>query len=204
MPISRAPLFPTMTKTHALTKLDLIRGAAKALAFARARLAKSVAALTGKVEAAHRRHLPGIRQHVNAVADTYANLRTALGGAPELFIAPRTITESGIKCGYQAHDRSLDLPNGKAPREALVATIRKLWKPAEISALGLLATVETPVAEKLLEFATPAQIEELVKCGATFTPAGDHLLVKPADGAVDKLVAKLLKAAADSDEEKAG
>ncbi len=187
--------------TNALSKLDLIRGAAKALAAARAKLSKAVAALNAKIEAAHRRHIPTIRTHVGAVADAEANLRDVLRTAPDLFVAPRTITESGIKCGYQAHDENLELPGDKAGREAIVTLVKKLWRPEEIKALGLLATVETPVADKLLEFATEKQLEQLVKAGAEHTKKGDHILIKTADGAIDKLVAKLLKAASDAAKE---
>ncbi len=189
--------------TKLLSKLDFIRGAAKALAAARAKLSKSVAALSAKVDAAHRKHVPIIRLHVGAVADAEAELRNALRDAPEMFVKPRTITEAGIKCGYQGHDKSLELPTAKSGREAIVEVVHRLWRPAEIAALGLISTVEVPNAEKLLEFATKEQLDELVKAGAVFTAAGDHIIVKAADAAVDKLVVKLLKAASDAAQEEA-
>lgn len=183
------------------SKLDIIRGAAKSLAAARAKLSASVAALTAKVEAANRRHVPVIRTHVGMVADSEAVLRSALLGAPELFKAPRTITEAGIKCGYQGHDKSLDIPAKKAVSDAIVAAVKKMFTPDQVATLGVLVTTQEPVAERLLEHCTEKQIEELVALGAEFTVAGDHIIIKPADAAIDKLVAKLLKAASDAAKE---
>ena len=181
-----------------LSPLDIVRGAAKALAVARAKLAKSVAVLTAKVDAAHRRHIPIIRQHVGAVADAEANLRTALNAAPEYFKAPRTITESGIKCGYQGHDKSLDFPKSNGVRLALLAEIKKMFTAEQVVTLRLVENVEQPAAEALLKHCTEKQIRTLEGAGAVFTEAGDHLLIKAADASIDKLVSKLLKAASDA------
>lgn len=181
-----------------LSKLDIIRGAAKAFAYARAKLYARVARLKAVQDAAHRRHMPLIRAAVAGVADCEANLKAALRAAPELFVEPRSITEAGIKCGYQRHDASIDLPKAAAAVECLVAAIEREFSPAEIKTLGLVRTVKLPVADKLLEHLTPKQ---LAKLGIEYTPAGDHLLVKPADAAVDKLVAKILKAAVDENSE---
>ena len=183
------------------SKLDIIRGAAKSLAAARAKLSASVAALSAKVDAAHRRHVPVIRTHVGMVADSESVLRSALRMAPELFKEPRTITEAGIKCGYQGHDKSLEIPAKKAVSDAIVAAVNKMFTPEQVSTLGLLATVQLPVADRLLEHCTEKQIGELVALGAEFTEAGDHIIIKPADAAIDKLVAKLLKAASDAAKE---
>jgi hypothetical protein len=187
-----------------LSKLDLIRGAAKALATARAKLSSSVARLTAAVDAAHRRHLPVIRQHVGSVADAEANLRGALEAAPELFQEPRSITEAGIKCGYQRQDACLNIPGAKAKREAIVDAVKRMFTEDQISQHDLIDYVEVPNAETLLEHCTEKQIERLVELGAEHTPAGDRILIKPADAAIDKLVAKLLKVASEAAQEEGG
>jgi hypothetical protein len=188
---------------NVLSKLDIVRGAAKALSVARAKLAASVAALTAKVDAAHRKHIPIIRERVGAVADAEANLRTALRAAPEHFVKPqpRTIVESGIKCGYQGHDASLELPTDKAGRKAIVEAVEKMFTPQQIADYGLLATEKVPVAAALLAHCSVKQREALVKLGAEHVEAGDHVLIKSADAAIDKYVAKLLKAASDTAKE---
>ena len=75
-----------------------------------------------------------------------------------------------------------------------MAAIHREFTPVEIETLGLLKPVELPVAEKLLEHCSERQLSKL---GIDYTPAGDHVLIKPADSAVDKIVARLLKAATD-------
>lgn len=183
-----------------LSKLDFIRGAAKALSRARAVLSARVSRLKAVIETANRKHLPGIREAVGSVADCHANLKATLTAAPDLFKEPRSITEAGIKCGYQAHEASIELPKKAKDKEALVLAIKQVFSPAEIKTLGLIRTVEVPVAEKLLAHCTERQFERL---GLAYTPAGDHILIKPADSAVDKIVGQLLKAADDEEEEQA-
>lgn len=187
--------------TKVLSKIDLVRRCARALAGARAKLTKSVAKLTAKIDAAHATHMPKIRQQVGAVADAEAKLRDALRAAPECFQAPRTIVEAGVKCGYQAHDESLELPTDKAGRAAIVAAVKKMFTPEVIEQMGLIEKVEVPDAEMLLEACSEKQLEQLVKLGAVHTLAGDHLLIKTADSAVDKTVKALLKVASDAAKE---
>lgn len=182
-----------------LSKLDLIRGAAKALSAARAKLSASVGRLHLGIKKLEQRHLPIIRRHVGVVADAHANLDALLKGAPELFKEPRSITEAGIKVGYQAHKASITMPRKAEELQKLVTAIRRDFTPAEIEVLGLVKTVELPVGEKILEHLSEKQIKKL---GLAYEPAGEHILIKPADSAVDKTVAKLLEVATEAAEEK--
>lgn len=183
-----------------LSKLDMIRGAVAALAKARAKLAVTVSRLQARVDAAHRAAMPRIRAQVGAVADAHANLKGLLQESPELFERPRSITERGIKFGLRRHDAEIDLPRARAEQDKIVAAIKARYRERVWTQLGLIERVEQPNAAALLKHCTPEELQEL---GISYQPAGDEALIKPADAAIDKLVAKLLKAATDDQEEAA-
>lgn len=165
-----------------------IENLAKMYALARNELARRVAAFADEVRAVERRKIPGIKTALASAEDAKGALVAAIQAAPQLFEKPRTQTFSGIRVGFAKGKGALDWDDDAQ----LVARIKKLMPD---QADVLIATKETPVANALKQL----EAKELARLGVRFEEIGDYVFVKSSDGAVDKLVKKILKEGAVED-----
>ncbi|MEY2689194.1 MAG: hypothetical protein RL375_3392 [Pseudomonadota bacterium] len=166
--------------------LDPIDAKARVYAEARERLAASTAALQDAITALHREHLPTIKRHLNAAFKHEQDLRALVEANPHLFTKPKTVVLHGIKCGFQKGKGSITFDDA----DAVVKLIKKkLPDQADV----LVATKELPVKDALSQL-TVAQLKSI---GCKVTEAGELVIVKAVDSAVDKLVNALLKSLGD-------
>ncbi|MBX3654145.1 MAG: hypothetical protein KIS62_12335 [Ramlibacter sp.] len=134
-----------------------------------------------------------LQERVTALNEGLAALHTLVADNPGLFVKPKTQVFAGIKVGFAKGKGAItyDKP------EVLIARIKRLLpEQADI----LIDTKEKPnkAALALLSAA------DLKKLGCTVADTGDQAVVRPVDGAVDKLVAALLKSASADEREEAG
>ena len=172
-----------------MADMQTIELLAAAVAEARGVLAERGQTLQEGLDAAQRRHLPAIRQAVAAAAGDIDRLRAAIEAAPDLFERPRTRVLSGIRCGYMKQRGQVVI----ADEAKTVARIRELL-PAEQA--ELLIRVRESVHKPAVYDLTAADLKRL---GVTIEADSDAVVIKPADGDIDKIVAALLK-----DAERAG
>lgn len=149
---------------------------------ARSGLAARVQAYQDEVEKIKRRLLPGIKRAVETAATTRDRLRNEIERQPELFVRPKSVILHGVRVGYQKAKGVIEWDD----EEKVVALIHKHF-PDQTELL--LKTVERPLKTALAQL--PAA--DLKRLGVTVTDSGDEVLIKPVDGAVDKLVDALLK-----------
>ena len=155
----------------------------------RAQLALMVQALNEGIEALKADKLPEIRAAIDAAGGAWQQLEAELKAHPELFVSPRSLEAHGIKFGYAKGKGGLDI----ADPDRTVALIRKHVPPDQ--AKVLIATKEAPVKDALALL--PAA--ELKKLGVEVKGTGDVVFIKPAEGAVDKLVKALVTAAVEGE-----
>lgn len=172
-----------------MTSLAEIGPAIKADGEARQLLAERVATMKAALDALHREHLPGIKRALNRVAEIDARARALIEQAPQCFVKPKTMVMHGMKFGFEKGKGKVTFDKP----DAVVARIKKLL-PEQTDLL--IHTEEKPNKETLAKL--PAA--DLKKLGCSVISAGDQVVLKPTDGAVDKLVAALLKAATGGDQ----
>lgn len=162
--------------------LEAIEKLCRALDEARGILQTRVQDLQDELDAAHKRHLKGIKQAVKKAAEAEAELRAAVEGAPELFEKPKTRVFHGIKVGYRKGAGKLIWQDAKA----VVARIKKCFAD-QVDVL--IKTDEKPIRDalKLLD------VKDLARLGIAVEGTGDVVEVRPVDGEVDKLVKALLE-----------
>lgn len=164
-----------------------IEALARGFAMARANLADRVAVLEAETARTRRRLMPGIRSAASVAARGYDALYAAIDDSRDLFARPRSVVVDGIRLGLQKGKGRLEWDD-----DAVVCRLirRHLSDRAEL----LIQTIERPSRAALARL--PAA--ELKRLGVIVTDAGDQVLIKPADSAIDKLVAALL---ADAEED---
>lgn len=170
-----------MTTTTAIT-IGEIDHLAKQYARARAVVSERVGELEAEVASVHRRKIGGIKAAAAEAADIGAKLRNAIEGAPHLFEKPKTFTLHGVTVGYRKGTGKLDWDDSAK----VCALIRKhLPERADV----LIITEEKPSADALKNLDT----RDLARVGVRVEGTGEFVVVKTADSAIDKLVAKILK-----------
>lgn len=163
-----------------------IEAAAKALSEAREALAALATEMNAAIDEITRHHRPQLKRLVAKQAERVAALHALIEPAPELFVRPRTVVFHGIKLGFEKGKGSVTFGN----ESRVVALIRKPL-PEQFDAL-------VKVEEKPRKTAIAAlSVAECKLIGATVTDAGDQVVIRPMDSAVDKMVDALLKAAVD-------
>jgi hypothetical protein len=166
-----------------LNEIELLT---KKYADARAVLSDRVYELETELEAAKRAKLRGIKQAVGTAAAAEAILRSVIEEHPELFEKPRTQIFHGIKVGFRKGQGGLDWDD-----EAEV--VERIEKYFNKEAETYLHIKKKPDAEALEDL----EASVLKKLGVSVVETGDQVVVKPVDGAVEKLVKTLLKGAVD-------
>ncbi|TXF11904.1 host-nuclease inhibitor Gam family protein [Pelomicrobium methylotrophicum] len=165
-----------------MTTFSDIERLTRAYADARSELSERVQALQDELEAARRRRLRGIKEAVARAADAHAALKAAIESAPELFQKPRTVTISGIVVGYRKM-------RGELSWDDPASVVRLIRRHYPDRADALIKVTEVPVKSALAQLTAA----ELRRIGVHVLEAGDQVLIKPADGDVDKVVDALLR-----------
>lgn len=157
---------------------------------ARERLAAIVTALHDALEALKRDRMPELRQAVQQAAQAEAELKALIEAAPDLFDKPRTRILHGVRVGFMKQRGQVLV----ADEAATVARIRKLLPAAQAELLiRVRESVHKPAVYDL-------QASDLKRLGIAVEADTDAVVVKPTDSAVDRLVAALLDAAAETAE----
>lgn len=175
-------------------KLKTIDRNARRYSVARGTLATRHAKFMRALQALQEKHLPKIKTALDTAANVKSELEQSLADAPELFRDPRTLTLHGVRVGYMDGKPSVKVPKKAKERDAVVQAIRDNFTPEAITTLNLIerVTVDVPNAEGILQHLTAAGSRIAIP-GVEFTPAGERVFIKPADHALDKVIAKLLQ-----------
>jgi hypothetical protein len=178
-----------MTTPPPLT-IDALLERAKLLSEQRAKLNEIVGELQKGIEALKADRMSELRTAIESATNAWTALEADIQAHPELFVKPRTVRAHGIKFGLEKGKGALEIADP-------ANTVRLIRKHLPDQADVLIATVETPVKDALAQL--PAT--ELKRIGAELKDAGDRVVIRPADGEMDKLVRALIKAAVDESEE---
>lgn len=166
------------------TDLDVIAHQAQLLAQARNQLATAVNELNEGIEALKAEHMGKLRLHIDRAANEWQLLEVLIQKYPHLFIKPRTVSMHGIKFG-------IEKGAGKIEIDDPVRTVRLIKQKLPDQADVLIATTEKPVKKALGNLTA----DKLKAVGVTVEGVGDRVVIRPEDGAVDKLVKALISAA---------
>jgi DNA-binding transcriptional MocR family regulator len=167
-----------------VTEITLVEidSLAKQYAKARAVVSERVNELEAEVATLQRRRIGGIKVAAAEAADIAAKLRALVEQAAHLFVKPKTMTLHGITVGFRKGAGKVEWEDDAK----VVSLIRKhLPEQADV----LIITEEKPSADAMKNL----DARELAKIGARMEGTGEFVVVKSADSAVDKLVAKILK-----------
>lgn len=165
--------------------INNIETLAKNYSIARGILAGRIDALNAEIDAVRRRKIGGIKQALAEAKAAQEKLAASVQAAPELFQKPRTMTLHGIKCGFQKGSGKLDWD---CDDEQLVTRIEKRYADDEAMLGILIIETKKPSRDGLKTL----DVKELAKLGVQVEATGDFVVVKAADGEVDKLVKKVL------------
>lgn len=165
--------------------IETIEQKAGAYADERAHLADLVDRMNVELEAIKRRYLPPIRVQVRHVAERHDTLRAAIEAAPEQFERPKTRVLAGVKVGYRKQKGEVRM----ADQEKTLERVRALL-PADQAAL-LIRRRES--LDKNAAYDLTAG--DLKRLGIEVAADTDQVVIRPADGEVDKLVNALLREA---------
>lgn len=161
--------------------MDMIESQAKTFAGARAELADRLNALLDEQEATKRRRLQGIKNALARVQDAHTELRASLEASQPLFEKPKTRVLHGIRVGWMKQRGKLEIGD----EEACVAALRRvLGEEAET----YIKSVEVPIKAALANL--PAK--DLKRCGVTVNDDVETVVIKAADGDLDKLLNALI------------
>lgn len=138
-------------------------------------------ALEEELLAVQRRHLRKLRNRAHNAQESEAALKAAIATRQELFQKPRTITVHGLKLGLQKGKGKVTI----ADEPKAIKRLRKL--------LGDDAEPFIVCRENLDKTQLPKlDTKQLMHIGCSVIEAGDRVLVKPVDGALDKWLNKIL------------
>lgn len=173
-----------------MSALDEIKDNAHLLAIQRRQLRTLVEELNAALQALQDDRMDDIRACITAAEQAWKALEASIQAHPEQFVKPRKVQAHGIVFGIEQTKPKLDI----ADEDKTVALIRKLMpEQAEV----LITTVEKPVKAALMTL--PAA--ELKRLGVSLIAAKDQVVIRPADGEVDKLVKALITAAIEEQQE---
>lgn len=166
------------------TRMDIIERRAKVFAERRAKLVEIVTALEAARDALMRSEMPKLRRALAAATEAESELMAIINDSEDLFAKPKSVIFHGIKVGYQKG-------KGKIEWEDPDHVVRLIHKHFPEQADVLIVTTEKPAKDALANLTAA----ELKRIGVTIEDSGDVAFARPVDGAVDKLVKALLKAA---------
>jgi hypothetical protein len=155
---------------------------AKRYAEARERVVAIVTALNEAMDLLKKTELPKLRKAIATAAEHHDALKALISAAPGLFVKPKTLTLHGLRLGYMKG-------KGKIAWDDPEQVVRLIRKHFPEQADVLIATTEKPIKDAL----NGLTAAELKKLGISVSEGGEAVIIKPVDGAVDKLVDALLK-----------
>lgn len=167
---------------------EIIDGEVQALALARANLGTLVHALQCGLDALKADHMAGIREAIDEAGAAWQALEAQIKANPLLFVKPRTAVAHAIKFGLAKGQGSMEIPD---PEKTLLLIRKHLPEQAQ----ALIDVKETPRKEALEKLAAA----DLKRIAVHVVSAGDRVVIKPADGEIDKLVKALVKAKVDEE-----
>jgi phage host-nuclease inhibitor protein Gam len=178
----QSPRRPATTQGFTMTPrtMEEIEQLTKVFAGARAELAERVNKLREEQEAIKRRLLQGIKNSIERAVTAHDELHAALQASPKLFEKPKTRILHMIRVGWFKQKGKLEI----ADEDACIAALRKMFGE---EADAYIKTTEKPIKDALLGL--PAK--DLAKLGVKLSDDVDAVIIKPADDAIDKLVAAL-------------
>lgn len=156
---------------------------AKKYADARATLAAKVTAFEDEIRELRKKHLPAIKQAAGVAAQRQSELNAEISTHPELFTKPRAMVLHGIKLGYQKG-------KGLVEWDDQAKVVRRIYDLVPQVDADALLDVKTTVRKTAL---LTLDASTLKKLGCRIVDTGDTIIIKAADGEVDKLVAKILE-----------
>ncbi len=163
------------------TTMEHIESLAKTFAVARGELAERLNTLREEQDAAKRRRLQGIKNSLARVQASYEELKVAVEDGKPLFDKPKTRILHGIRVGWMKQRGKLEIPDA----EACVAGLRRLLGD---EADAYIKKTEAPIRSALANL--PAK--DLRRCGVTLTDDIESVVIKAADGELDKLIDALV------------
>ena len=173
------------------TKFDLnvIEARARRYADAREKIAAIVTDLNAGMEALKREAMPGLKRAIASAVEHHDQLKAMIEASPELFVRPRTVTFHGVRLGYMKGKGGVAWDD---PERVVLLIERHFPEQLDI----LCKTTRKPAKEAIANL----DVAALKKIGCRVVASGDQVFIKPVDGAVDKMVDALLKAATEEAE----
>lgn len=165
------------------TKLDSMIQAAKVLSESRICLADAMGKLDTAVQALRDEAMPEIRNLINAAAADWAALDREVRANPAEFVKPRTVTAHGIKFGWEKGRGATEIPDP-------AKTVMLIKKHFPEQAKTLIDVTETPAKNAIALLA----VADLKRIACLVRDASDQVLIRPANGDLDRLVRALVKA----------
>ena len=154
-------------------------------ATARLALSEKMDVVNQELTAVKRRYLRSLRGLADKALAARSDLSAAIDGGRALFEKPRTRVLHGIKVGLAKNKGRFECDD----EAKSIALIRKHMNPQTAALL-------VNVTEKLNKAAlNELDAAELKRIGVRVAGAGDELVIKPADGEIEKLVDALLEGA---------
>lgn len=186
----------TLVQPSSIAEIDLL---AKNYAKARSLLSDRVTALNDELRTVHGRRIGGIRSALADAADAKALLVASIDGNRHLFVKPRTMTLNGVKVGLGKGAGRVEWDDD----ESVLARIDKLLARDELTEeqYDLIVKEQRELSSTGLR---ELDVKILQRLGVTVEATGDAVIVKTEDGAVDKLVKRLVKEGAQQTEESKG
>lgn len=174
-----------LVQSSPVAEIDLLT---KSYSKARALLAERVNALNAELRSVQARKIEGIKSALAAAADAKALLVAILQEHPELFVKPRTMTLNGIKVGYGQGKGRVDWDDD----ESVISRAQKLLGKNDLTQeeFDLIILTKREISATGLKTLEGNLLKRL---GVTVEGTGDVVIVKTEDGAVDKLVKRILR-----------
>jgi hypothetical protein len=165
------------------TAMERIEALTQVYASERDTLAGFVQELQDEIDRITRRATPQLKARVRRVAEAHDRLQAEIRDNPELWSGKRrTVVVAGVKVGMAKGKGRLTFDD---PDQVVKLIRRHFPEQAE----ALIRTKEEPIRKALGNLT----VSELKRIGCDIEDTDDQVVVKPTDGAVDKLVDALLR-----------
>ena len=161
--------------------LDQIMLSAALLRNKRQELADACTRLNNDIEAVKAQYMTMVRVCIAEASAAWQALKVEIEEHPELFVRPKKIEAHGIVFGYEKGKGGLEIADAER-------TMKLIRKHLPDQAEALIQTKETPV--KAAIGLLPA--DDLKRIGVEIKGTGETVVIRPADGAIDKLVKALV------------
>jgi hypothetical protein len=166
---------------NAMQQIELL---ARTYREARDTLSERATALSDELEAAKRRSMRGLRNAAASVTKAGDELRAAIDENRALFVKPKSVVFSGVRCGLKKGRGTTDWDDDAQ----VVKLIRRhLSEQFEV----LVKVTEKPLKDAMANLTA----EQLKKIGVRVESSGDIVQMQDTTAEVDKLVKALLAGA---------